>query len=386
MVINSVTNPKRILVVDDDTSVLSVWTRFLTSEGFDVVTAATGEEAIQILKDQTFAVMFTDINMPGISGKDLLKYVKQKHSATCVNMITGLVTIEGAVECMQLGACDYLSKPCEKKELTAMAFRCLRHYDQELESRRLKETVFRLEEVDKLKAQFVSNVSHELRTPLFAIAAALEILLQDMYESLSDPMKQLCDVMRNNIERLRRLIENILNFSRLENGTLHIKPRELDLSNLIKETTAGLAPLFARREIDFVFETNPSPFTTRFTADPEQIQHVLINLLGNAIKFTPEKGKVGIKLEDQGNDIRICVWDTGPGIDQHDQKRIFDRFYQVDGSSTRETGGTGIGLSIVKAVVEMHGGNAWVESELGKGSQFYISLPKQPIQKEGETP
>ncbi|MCB4756620.1 MAG: response regulator [Elusimicrobia bacterium] len=378
-------NPKRILVVDDDADILNLWIRILKKEGFDVVTAISGEEAVKRLNNDNFGVVFSDINMPGMSGKDLLKYVKQNHSASCVNMITGLATVEGAVECMHLGACDYIAKPCEKQELVAMAFRCLRHYDHQLESRRLQETVFRLEEIDKLKSEFVSNVSHELRTPLFSLGAALELLLQDKSRSMDETSIKLCNVIWGNFERLRRLVSNILNFSRLENGTLRLNYQDVDLSTLVNRIFTELSPLFLQRKIRFDVVTNPAPFVT-MTTDPEQIQHVLINLLGNAIKFTPEGGKVGVRLDEEGDRIRICVWDTGSGIDSKNQERIFDRFYQVDGSMTREAGGTGIGLSIVKAVVDMHGGKVWVESELDKGSRFYISLPKHQIKKETTIP
>ena len=149
---------KKVLIVDDDESILSVCGRTLTGEGFDVVTAQNGADAVKRLKESEFGVVFTDLNMPKMGGKELLNYVRQNHIFTCVNIFTGVGTVEGAVECMRLGACDYIAKPFGMNELTAMAFRCAGHYSRHLETARLKHDITAYEELDKLKSEFVSNV------------------------------------------------------------------------------------------------------------------------------------------------------------------------------------------------------------------------------------
>ncbi len=368
---------KRVLITDDNPEVLDLWERVLKEEGFAVVVAKNGREAIEKLGEEKVSVIFTDLDMPGMGGMDVLKYVKQSRdvSDVCVNIITGVGTIQGAVKCMQLGACDYISKPCDIDELIVMTYRCLRHHSEQLETKRLKETVGQLEELNKLKSDFVSNVSHELRTPLFSMSAALDLLLQDMSGKVDGPSQKLSEVIKHNHERLNQIVGNILDFSRLENGTLKPKFQKVDLIALAKKTLEDLSPLFSQHNIGYEFIIESSSCES-IEADPVHLQQVLINLLGNSIKFTPAGGRVGVKIADGGDKVRVCVWDTGSGIAPEYLERIFDRFYQVDGSMTREAGGAGIGLSIVKAMVEMHGGKVWAASKPNQGSQFYITLPK----------
>jgi signal transduction histidine kinase len=374
-------NPKRVLIVDDDESILSVTTRALTKEGFEVIQAKNGQEAVKKLKESEFAVIFTDLTMPTMGGEELLKYVRQNHVLTCVNIFTGAGTVEGAVECMRLGACDYIAKPFDLDELTAMAFRCVGHYSRHQETVRLKHDLTAYEELDKLKSDLVSNVSHELRTPLFSIGGALDLLLQSIPEITDPTSKKLVGVIQNNLVRLKSIVANILNFSRIEKATFVPVFKSMDLAALAQKTIEDLNPLFLQRGITAQPDSGFAA-SGLIEADPEHIEQVLINLLGNAIKFTPREGRVGITLTDKGDAIEFCVWDTGCGIAPEYQNKIFDRFYQIDGSSTRETGGAGIGLSIVKSIIDMHGGNIRVESSPGLGSRMNITLPKRQ-HKEG---
>lgn len=376
---------KKILVVDDSPSILRLWTRVFEKEGFSVITAPDGKEALKQLSQHRPSVIFTDLSMPEMGGMELLKQIKQNEtlSSVCVNIITGVGTIEGAVEGMRLGACDYITKPCDLNELVVMTYRCMRHYAGQLETSNLKKTVRRLTDLNKLKTDFVSNISHELRTPLFSMNAALELFLSNVSDNLDESSRKLYDIIRRNYERLVQIVANILDFSRIENGTLRPKFQDIGLTALAEKTLSDFAPLFSRRNIKTEF-TVENPFFDSIQADPMQVEQILINLLGNAIKFTPPGGNVGIRLAYDEKQARACVWDTGRGIAKEYLERVFDRFYQVDGSMTREAGGAGIGLSIVKAIVEMHGGRVWVESQENHGSQFYFVLPKHQI-KTGES-
>ncbi|HAH31438.1 MAG TPA: hypothetical protein DCL44_03885 [Elusimicrobia bacterium] len=374
-------NPKKVLIVDDDESILRLCTRALTGEGFEVVTAQNGKDAVEKFKEGEFGVVFTDLTMPVMGGQELLKHIKKNHRLTCVNIFTGAGTIEGAVECMRLGACDYIAKPFNLDELIAMAFRCAEHYSHRLETERLKHDITAYEELDKLKSEFVSNVSHELRTPLFSIGGALDLLLQTIPEITDATSKRLLDVILGNFSRLNSIVANILDFSRIEKGTFIPSFEDVDLADLARKAINDLHPLFLQRAISIEPVSGPVPCLIE--ADPEQIGRVLINLLANAIKFTPREGKVGVALSDTETGVVLCVWDTGCGIAPQYHKRMFDRFYQVDGSVTREAGGSGIGLAIVKAIVEMHGGRIRVESQLGKGTRINISLPRRQSKERG---
>lgn len=368
-------NPKRVLVVDDDETILKLCLRALGGEGFEVIQARTGEEALTHLHKGDLSVVFTDLTMPGMSGMDVLKYVKQHHDPICVNIVTGEGSIEGAVECMRLGACDFIAKPFSVNELIAMAFRCVGHHAHNLEVERLKKNVNDYEEIDRLKSEFVSNVSHELRTPLFSMGGALELLLE-MEPGLKEGASgKLCGVLSHNLSRLNHIVANILDFSRIEKGSFRPCFKPVDLQALSQKIVDDMQPLFSRKGIR-IGAVAACLSSCSLEADPDQLEQVLVNLLGNASKFTPAGGEVGVTLSENRDGLQLCVWDTGKGIAREYHEKIFDRFYQVDGSITREAGGSGIGLAIVKAIVEMHGGRVWVESAPAKGARVNVILPK----------
>ncbi|HRY29257.1 MAG TPA: HAMP domain-containing sensor histidine kinase, partial [Elusimicrobiota bacterium] len=259
------------------------------------------------------------------------------------------------------------------EEIVAVAKRCSDHEEQRLEMGRLRKTIVRHQELDRLKSEFVSNVSHELRTPLFAMGAALELLWDGPSDSATSA--KLREVVQNNYDRLREMVGNVLDFSRMERGTLRPVFLPVDITELTRRTEKDLRPLFTKNGISV--EPLPEGLPSLMAeVDAGQIQQVLVNLLGNAAKFTPPGGKVGIELSEQDGRVRLSVWDTGKGVAPEHQGKIFERFYQVDSSDTREAGGSGIGLAIVDGIVRMHGGHVWMESRLGNGSRFHVELPK----------
>ena len=202
----------------------------------------------------------------------------------------------------------------------------------------------------------------------------MDLLLQTIPEITDATSKKLVEVIQNNLSRLNSTVANVLNFSRIEKGAFIPDFKNMDLGALARKAMNDLHPLFLQRGISAEPVSN-SAASAMIEADSEHIEQVLINLLGNAIKFTQRECRVGITLSDKGDALQLCVWDTGCGIAAQYHKRIFDRFYKVDGSVTREAGGSGIGLSIVKSIVEMHGGNIRVESCPGKGTGINVSLP-----------
>ena len=236
----------------------------------------------------------------------------------------------------------------------------------------------RLRDLDKLKSDFVSNVSHELRTPLTAIKASADNMLDGLVGDLSEKQTRYLARIKSNADRLARLINDLLDLSRIEAG-IKLKPRNLDLVTIAKEVTETLRPVAADKLITLTMESLDDTVTA--WADPDRISEILMNLLGNAIKFTPTNGEVTLSLQGSGNEwVKISVADTGPGIPSDEANRIFDKFYQVTQPEKQKAMGTGLGLSITKALVEMHGGKIWLESEVGKGSIFSFILPaEQPL-------
>jgi PAS domain S-box-containing protein len=240
----------------------------------------------------------------------------------------------------------------------------------------------RLKELDKMKSAFVSNVSHELRTPLTAIKASADNMLDRLIGDLNGKQVGYLTRIKSNSDRLARLINDLLDLSTIEAGKIDLRPTKLSLVTLVKEAAESLRPVATEKLINLaVMSADPGVIAW---ADRDKVIQVLMNLIGNALKFTPTRGKVIIAVaKDTAAWMQISVTDTGPGIPAEEVNKVFGRFYQIGQAGTQKTQGTGLGLAISKALVEMHGGKIWVESEAGKGSTFFFTLPaEQPFQLE----
>jgi PAS domain S-box-containing protein len=234
----------------------------------------------------------------------------------------------------------------------------------------------RLKELDKMKSDFVSNVSHELRTPLTSIKGSVENMLDGLTGALNEKQIRYLVRIKSNTDRLSRLINDLLDLSRIESGRAEVRPTRLPLTALAQEVAEHLKPLATEKLIRIEVPC-PDPNATAW-ADRDKVTQVLVNLIGNAVKFTPPEGRVTVVLEKNENDyVQISVADTGPGILPEEANKIFSKFYQVTNIAKQKPRGSGLGLAISKALVEMHGGKIWVESEVGRGSTFYFTLPAQ---------
>ncbi|HEU4342908.1 MAG TPA: ATP-binding protein [Candidatus Binatia bacterium] len=239
----------------------------------------------------------------------------------------------------------------------------------------------RLKELDQMKSGFVSNVSHELRTPLTTIKASVDNMLDRLTGDLTEKQVGYLTRVKSNADRLARLINNLLDLSTIEAGKIDLQPTKLPLVSLTKEVAESLRPVAVEKPIslDVAFV---DPRVTAW-ADRDKVMQVLMNLVGNALKFTPPRGKVTVGFARSGDQwVQISVADTGPGVPAEEVNKLFDRFYQVGQTGKQKTQGTGLGLAISKALVEMHGGKIWVESEQGKGSTFCFTLPADPPKAE----
>lgn len=240
----------------------------------------------------------------------------------------------------------------------------------------------RLKELDKMKSDFVSNVSHELRTPLTAIKGSVDNMLDGITGSLNEKQIRYLTRVKSNSDRLSRLINDVLDLSRIEAGGIDLKRTYLSLVPLTQEVIESLKSVATEKLISL--EVSYPDNSVNAWADRDKVTQVLLNLLGNAVKFTSPHGKVIVDIHTNGDEwVQISVADTGPGIGAEEANKIFDKFYQVSQVKQQKTKGTGLGLAISKALVEMHGGRIWVESEVGKGSTFSFTLPaKQPFRFE----
>jgi GAF domain-containing protein/anti-sigma regulatory factor (Ser/Thr protein kinase) len=238
--------------------------------------------------------------------------------------------------------------------------------------REIEEKGRELETASKHKSQFLANMSHELRTPLNAILGYTELILDSIYGEPTDKIRAVLERLQANGKHLLGLINDVLDLSKIEAGQLTLSLDDYSMKDVVYGVVSAVEPLAAEKRLAFKAEVAADLPAGR--GDERRLSQVLLNLIGNAIKFT-DKGEVAIRAEATNGAFTVAVCDTGPGISAADQAKIFEEFQQADSSITRKKGGTGLGLSIAKRIIEMHGGRIWVESEPGKGSTFYFSLP-----------
>lgn len=235
--------------------------------------------------------------------------------------------------------------------------------------------VTREREISQMKDEFVSLVSHELRTPLVAMKVASDNLLDGVGGTLNVIQEKCLQVIQRNVERLSRLIADLLDISRIEAGKIQLNKQKTDMVALVEEVVNLLGDQARKKDIQLTVSPGASGLPL-VEADSDKIIQVAVNLVGNAIKFTPSGGRVSINMSKMEGCLQVDVDDTGPGIPEPDLRKVFDKFYQVaQPGNTQQKKGTGLGLPISKGIVEKHGGRIWAQSELGRGSRFSFTLP-----------
>lgn len=237
---------------------------------------------------------------------------------------------------------------------------------------RVVHDITRLREADRLKDEFISNVSHELRTPLFSIRGFLELMKNGKVPE-EETRREFVDAMYRKTLHLNRLVDDLLDISRMESGTFQFQAGPLAIRPLILQAASEMQ--FAAQEKGVLLEASVPKALPPVWGDPNRLKQVVLNLLDNAIKFTSEGGEVSIRAKALEEELEVEVQDAGVGIPAPALDKLFTRFYQVDASSTRRSGGAGLGLSISQQIVGAHGGRMWVESEVGKGSTFRFTVP-----------
>jgi signal transduction histidine kinase len=247
----------------------------------------------------------------------------------------------------------------------ALAIRNARLYARE------REQVVRLRALDKLQEGFVSSVSHELRTPLTCVKTSVD-LLQAASTELSEEQAELVRTIGHHVRRLEALVTDLLEITKLEAGQVTLAVQPTDLRQIVTRVVEALHPLTDRKSqtVSLRWPESVSPLEV----DRRRIEQVLTNVLSNAIKFTPRQGKIDVRLAEMPESLQVCIADNGPGIPQHDQARIFEKFYVV--ADGRGLSGVGLGLYIARQIVELHGGRIWVDSQVGEGSTFCFALPR----------
>ncbi|MFL5485857.1 MAG: sensor histidine kinase [Gemmatimonadaceae bacterium] len=256
-----------------------------------------------------------------------------------------------------------------KKRLTAL----------ETQAEEAQRTIDELKSRDALKTQFLSNISHDLRTPLAAIITHAEILRDGMLGELNARQRESVSGIVNGGQQLLDMVDEILTYVRSASDQVTLVRTEFSITELVDQLRMLNQPLAAKKRL--TIERLNGDDLPEIHADRDKVKHVLANLIGNAIKFTPDGGRVWVAFSRRGADgeeLVVEVGDTGRGIARNHYELVFREFAQVDASPSRPHHGTGLGLAIARKLVELHSGRIWVESELGKGSRFFFTLPLNP--------
>jgi PAS domain S-box-containing protein len=360
---------ERILVADDNADMRG-YLASLLGLTWHVTTAADGAEALRAIHSEPPDLVLSDVMMPGLDGFQLLRALRDdpRTAAIPVLLLSARAGEEATVEGLQTGADDYLVKPFSARELVARVQAAL--YRAEL--RREREARAAAEEANRLKDEFLATVSHELRTPLSSIVGWASIL--NRAPPSADTLARGLAIIARNADAQRTLIEDILDMSRIITGRLHLEPASVDLGAVVADAVDVVRPAALAKVIDVRFDHGEGP--CRLVGDPVRLSQIVWNLLSNAVKFTPRGGHVEVTLGGAGPAVELRIADSGEGIPPALLPHVFDRFRQADPSMTRRHGGLGLGLAIVRQIVELHGGSVRAESPgPGQGSTFTIRLP-----------
>ena len=379
----------RVLLVEDNPDhALLAKNAILNSRDRRYMVELSGsvEEAMEKVKSGPVNMIISDYNLPGKNGLEFLEWLNTQEIDIPFIMMTGMGDQKTAVKAMQEGAYNYIVKDdvylnvlphvIDETFIKYLSDREKERYEREIREKNvaLEKANRELKKLDQLKSDFITSVSHDIRTPLNSVQESIALILDGVVNTREEKGKKVLEIAKRSIGRLTAMINDLLDFSKLEAGKMRIHIEPCDIQVLVDEVLGSLRSLAEKKRVKLIF--HPAKGFPKIACDAERMIQVLTNLVGNAIKFTPESGSVTVRLETTANGrVNIIVSDTGIGIPKGDLGRIFERFEQVKSANSNGINGTGLGLSICKELVKLHDGEIWAESELGKGSRFIISLP-----------
>jgi signal transduction histidine kinase len=361
-----------IIVVDDTPANLHLLTGMLKERGYKVRPVSSGKFALQTAKHDPPDLILLDIIMPEMNGYEVCECLKadEQLSGIPVIFISALNETMDKVKAFKVGGVDYVTKPFQFEEVQA---RVATHLELRRQKRLIQESNEQLRTLEKLRDNLVHMVVHDMRTPLTALYGFLQTLERLEGESLSDRGREFVQTALASTEDLVEMVSSLLDVSKMEAGEMKLNLTQCELLTIAREALAKVEPLRGDRQL--MLSGADEPVTVM--ADAEIIARVFQNLLGNALKFTPDGGRVSVGIEPSADAVRVLVQDTGPGIPPEYRERIFEKFGQVEHPANKQRYSTGIGLTFCKLAVEAHGGQVGVDSEEGRGSTFWFTLPRR---------
>lgn len=388
---------KHILIVDDDKDVRTVMMIALSKSGFECEQASDAETAYERITRQSFDLVISDIEMPGMDGIELLKKIKSVQPDLDVIIMTGYAARYTYVDIMNAGAADYMSKPVDISSMRARINRIAREKEtllnlkksnQELcvAIQRANRLALEAREASKAKTFFLASMSHEIRTPLNGIVGYTDMLMDTV---LDEEQKSFLKHAKLSCEALLSVVNDILDFSKVEAGKLNLEHIGFDPEVLCFDAIDMVRTKVDETRVELICSVSDA-VPGMVKGDPHRFRQILLNLLGNAIKFT-DKGSIILELDVVKNDtdgdlLVVCVKDTGIGIAEDKLQSIFQPFIQSEDDITHRYGGTGLGLAISKNIAGKMGGDVWAEKNEKKGACFYFTsqltaIPNKPVKR-----
>ncbi len=371
----------KVLVIDDEPGIRSGVSRILNNfhvtypfmdedYTFEVTEAGTGEDGITILESDMPDILLLDNKLPGIQGIEVLEYIRKRNYDIVVAMITSYASLDVAIRATRDGAIDFIPKPFTPQELKSS----IENISKQLYLKRITHKM--KQEGKKIRYQFLSVLSHELKAPLNALEGYLRMMQEkqagDRIEDYATPIER----SLQRIQGMRSLIMDLLDFTKIRLERKEEKIQEVNLADVASDAIITVQPYAIQMDVSINLDVRTEVI---IMADPDDMEIVFNNLISNAVKYNKSGGKAEITIDCSENEAILIFSDTGIGINKTDTENLFTEFVRIKNEKTRNITGSGLGLSIVKKVIELYHGTINVESTPDVGTQFTIRLPKKQI-------
>ncbi len=373
----------RILVVDDDHRNVRLMESILKSNGYEVLRAYDGKEALQVVGTDAPDLLLLDVMMPRMNGLEVCQRLRANRATRLlpIIMVTALNALDDRVEALEQGADDFVSKPINKIALLAKVRSILRVKSLQDELERTNEQLVRMQ---RFKESMTQMVVHDMKNPLSGIMGNVQ-LIQIQKDNLdSVRLAELLQRTQESASQLMRMILNLLHIGRLEENKMPLRPVRLPLRDIVQENVQELTSVSLRERI--TVENRVDADLPEPRGDRELVGRVIGNLLSNALKHTPEDGRVVLDATPAADEIVLTVMDTGEGIPEDLQPHVFEKFMAGSLDSARSPGhDSGLGLTFCRLAVEAHGGRIWIQSRPGEGTTVFVALPMKPVLSDART-
>jgi len=371
----------KVLVIDDEPGIRSGVSRILNNfhvtypfmdedYTFEVTEAGTGEEGIEILERDMPDILLLDNKLPGIQGVEVLEYIRKRNYDIVVAMITSYASLDVAIRATRDGAIDFIPKPFTPQELKSSIENITKQQYLKRITHRMKQ------EGKKIRYQFLSVLSHELKAPLNALEGYLRMMQGKQAGELIDDYATPIERSLQRIQGMRNLIMDLLDFTKIRLERKEEKIQEVNLAEVASAAMVTVQPYAIQMDININIDVRSD---VTIMADPDDMEIIFNNLISNAVKYNKVGGKAEVTIDSSDNEAILIISDTGIGITKNDTENLFTEFVRIKNEKTRNISGSGLGLSIVKKVVELYHGTIKVDSTPDVGTVFTIRLPKKPV-------